>query len=161
MNRILFPLLIASFVIYAPAWTAAQETLDLESLISEEEEQPVEDATTELEPGVQFDIAWARALLERVMARLAGEFDAEGKSVLFLQLKGFLTTAKETVPYRILSEEMGVREGALKMAVHRLRRRYAMLLREEIARTVVRGEDVDEELRYLIQIIGTHPSDDG
>jgi biopolymer transport protein ExbB len=51
MNRILFPLLIASFVIYAPASAAAQETLDLESLLSEEEQPPVADATTDLEPG--------------------------------------------------------------------------------------------------------------
>ena len=126
---------------------AAEERLDLQ-------------AGRSLDPRLQFDRQWARTLLDRVMARLGGEFAAAGKSALFEQLESCLTAQREAIPYRILSERVSMSEGALKVAVHRLRRRYAMLLREEIARTVEREADVDEELRYLIKVMGT-PAESG
>jgi RNA polymerase sigma-70 factor (ECF subfamily) len=88
-------------------------------------------------------------LLEQVLARLQQEFVADGKGQLFTRLKIFLTGEKQASTYAQLAVELETTEAALKMAVSRMRQRYGERLREEIAKTVARPEDVDEELRAL------------
>src|SRR5262249_27353771 len=93
--------------------------------------EPADDLT----PGKLFERRWALALLQQVMTRLRAEFEAKGKGRLFDRLRGFLVGEKAG-GYRRAAEELGLSEGAVKVAVHRLRQRYRELLHEEIGRTV-------------------------
>ena len=107
--------------------------------------EPSHDAT----PERIFERQWALTLLEQALTKLRVEFDATGKVELFDCLKTFLGGEKSTVPYRKLGDELEMSEGAVKVAIHRMRRRYRVLLREEIQQTIGATEDVDEELRQL------------
>ena len=97
-----------------------------------------------------FDREWALALLARVIARLAAECMQDGKAELFARAKGFLTVGQDAIPYADAARELGLDEGALRVAVHRLRKRYRALLREEIAQTLVEPGQVEEELGSLL-----------
>jgi RNA polymerase sigma-70 factor (ECF subfamily) len=100
-------------------------------------------------PEASFDREWALALLERVVDRLRDESAAEGKSALFEQAKGFLMVGEATIAYAQAAENLGMDEGAVRVAVHRLRKRYRALLRDEIAQTLDDPAQVAEELRSL------------
>lgn len=97
-----------------------------------------------------FDREWALALLDRVIARLADECARDGKAELFAHAKGFLTVGQDAVPYADAARKLGVDEGALRVAVHRLRKRYRALLREEISQTLAEPGQVKEELHSLL-----------
>ncbi len=103
----------------------------------------------ELSPDKLYDRAWAVTLLERVITRLRAESAAEGKTRLFDGLKPFLMVSKGAIPYAQAAAELSLTEGALRVAVHRLRRRYRELLRDEIAQTLVKPAQVEEEMRAL------------
>ncbi len=107
----------------------------------------------EATPETAFEKQWAVTLLEQVLARLREEFAASGKAEQFERLKTLLWGEKGSPPYPMVAAELGLTEGALRVAVHRLRRRYRELLRAEVAHTVVTPEDVDDELRHLIAVI--------
>ncbi|MCP5516060.1 MAG: sigma-70 family RNA polymerase sigma factor [Verrucomicrobiales bacterium] len=100
-------------------------------------------------PDRLYDRAWVVTLLDRVLARLAEECAAEGKGGVFARLKGCLMLERGEIPYPDMARETGLSEGALRVAVHRLRRRYRGLLRREIARTLTRADQVDAELQSL------------
>ncbi len=99
-----------------------------------------------------FDRRWALTLLEQVLTRLRNEMAAGGKSELFDQLKPTLTG--QTPPLAHIAEKLHMTEGAVKVAAHRLRRRYRELIREEVAQTVDDEKDVDDELRDLMSALG-------
>jgi len=117
------------------------------------EERHVRGSAQDLSPERLFDRAWALTLLESALARLRREYAESGKGAHFDRLKGALT-GEDRVPYRELGVELGLSEGAVKVAVHRLRRRYRDLLLEEIAQTLTEGESMDEEFQYLLSAIG-------
>ncbi len=100
-----------------------------------------------------FEKSWALAVLERTMERLEQESAADGKQVLFDHLKGYLSTEGESRSYREAAARLDMTEPAVKMAVSRLRRRYRVLLREEVAQTVAAHDDVDEEIRDLLRAL--------
>ena len=112
-----------------------------------------------LEPAEQltadrlFERRWALTLLENVLARLREEQVAQGKNSAFELLKDSLTTGERGMPYSDLAERLGLSEGAVKVAVHRLRQRYRELLEAEIANTVATPEEVAEERRYLLSVL--------
>ena len=93
-------------------------------------------------------------LLERVIARLSEENAAEGKARLFEQLNPFLMAGRSAIPYAQAAASLGLAEGAVRVAVHRLRRRYRELLRAEIAQTLSDPALVDEEMRALFSAFG-------
>ena len=99
----------------------------------------------ELSADKLLDRQWALALLEQVLARLEVETDA----TQFAALKPFLTADKEAIPYADVAGQLGTSEGAVKVAVHRLRQRYRALLREEISHTVASAAEVEDEIRHL------------
>jgi RNA polymerase sigma factor (sigma-70 family) len=99
-----------------------------------------------------FERRWALSLLDRVVDRLRAEFVEHGRLDHFNQLKIFLLDQAET-PYAALAQEMGTSEGALKVAIHRLRKRYRDLFRQEIAETVADQADVESELRFLAEAL--------
>lgn len=107
--------------------------------------EPADPAT----PESSFDRAWALALLERVVVRLESECAATGRVALFARARTFLTVGSEAIPYGAAAAELGMEEGALRVAVHRLRKRYRELLREEISQTLADPAMVEEELRSL------------
>jgi RNA polymerase sigma factor (sigma-70 family) len=104
-------------------------------------------------PETIYERRWALTLLERTLARLRGEFDDAGKSAAFSRLEGYLTGEQETLPYAELGAALGLSEGAVKVTVHRLRRRFGALLREEIAETVSDPAQVDDEVRELFRAL--------
>ncbi len=96
-----------------------------------------------------FERRWALALLDQVLRRLREEYTRDGKEKQFEQLKPTLTEASRTVPYAEIATRLGTSEGAVKVAVHRLRQRYRELLRAEIADTVASPGEIDDEIRNL------------
>jgi RNA polymerase sigma factor (sigma-70 family) len=104
-------------------------------------------------PEQKFQKQWALAVLKQAMTRLAEECEALGKGALFQEVKGGLSGEQEIARYADISRRLGMSDGSLRVAVHRLRQRYGELVRNEIAQTVQRAEDVDDELRYLIQVL--------
>lgn len=100
-------------------------------------------------PDRLYDREWTLALLERVILRLEQENAAEGKAALFQRARAFLTLGEDAIPYAQAAAELALDEGALRVAVHRLRKRYRTLLRDEIAQTLADPQQVAEELRSL------------
>ena len=96
-----------------------------------------------------FDRRWAEALLGHVMARLERELTDDGKQTQFQQLRGFIIGQHEGATYADAGEALGTTSAAAKMAVHRMRRRYRRLLREEVAQTVADPGDIEDEIRDL------------
>jgi len=106
-----------------------------------------------LDPEALFERRWAFTVLERAMTRLRHEFAATGRTVEFEQLEAYLTGSEPKLPYQSVAARLETTEGAIKKMVHRLRRRYGLLLREEIAATVADPEEVDAELRHLLTTV--------
>jgi RNA polymerase sigma factor (sigma-70 family) len=106
-----------------------------------------------LTPEQCFDRRWALALLEEVLNALRQEHIAAGTEQLFEALKPCLIGDRQAQPYAVLGTQLGMTEGAVKVAVHRLRQRYRQLLREEIAQTVASPEEVNGEMRHLFAVL--------
>ena len=106
-----------------------------------------------LTPEQFFHQQYAMTLLNQVIARLREEFVADGKAEFFENTKAFLTGEKRAGSYPDLATKLGTTEAALKMAVSRMKRRYAELLREEIANTISDQEDIKEELNAIIEAL--------
>jgi RNA polymerase sigma-70 factor (ECF subfamily) len=117
------------------------------------EHEPADPAT----PEILYERRWALRLLEQALCRLREELAGAGKQHLFEALKGTLTGEDAVAPYADIAGRLGLSEQAVKVAVHRLRRRYGELLRAEIAQTVARPEDVEDELRDLFNAVRGRP----
>ena len=109
---------------------------------------PVENLT----PEKIFERTWAMTLLKQTMARLAEQYQQNEKGRLFDAIKDFLVGGSNAT-YLEIGERLGMREGAIKVAVHRLRERYGEQLRMEIARTLDDPSDVDDELKRLFEAL--------
>jgi RNA polymerase sigma factor (sigma-70 family) len=105
-------------------------------------------------PERAFEYHWAMTLLEDVVTRLRAEYERAGKAELFTALNPCLVGERAAQPYAELARELGLSEGAVKSAVHRLRQRYRQLLRGQIAHTVTSSDEVDDELSYMFTILG-------
>jgi RNA polymerase sigma factor (sigma-70 family) len=112
-------------------------------------QQPVEHLT----PEKAFEQRWALTLLDQVYARLEREYKDQGRGVLFDMLQFALTGSRSDLPYAELARKLRTTDGAVRVAVHRLRQRYRELLREAIADTVSRPEEIEEELQHLLQAV--------
>jgi RNA polymerase sigma factor (sigma-70 family) len=100
-----------------------------------------------------FERQWALTLLQRVMDRLREESLDKEKGEQFNRLKGYLMGEADQVPYAQVAATLDMTEGAVRVAVHRLRGRYGQLLREEIAATVSDPGEVDDEIRFLFEAL--------
>ena len=105
-------------------------------------------------PEQNYERRWALTLLDEVLRRLRSEYEQDGRGELFATLHPCLVGGRSSQPYAELAVKLGVSEGTVKSAVHRLRQHYRQLLREEIAQTVAEPRDVDEELRHLFAVLG-------
>ena len=107
----------------------------------------------DLTPEKLFDARWATLLLDRSLTRLRDEYASSGRRALFDHLKGFLTGDSEDVPYIDAARTLDMTEGAVKVAVHRLRRRFRDALVKEISDTVSDPADIDAEIRHLLSAV--------
>lgn len=112
-------------------------------------QEPVDSFT----PDQAFERRWALTLLDHVLAELQKEYAAEGKSEQFETLKPCLLSEGKNQPYAVLASKLQLSEGALKVAIHRLRKRYRQLLRREVAHTVTAPGEVDEEMHHLFKVL--------
>jgi RNA polymerase sigma-70 factor (ECF subfamily) len=130
-------------VTFAPLETAhAEERYDLEVAGSDTPER-------------SFDRRWAETMLEVVLARLRTEFDDAQSPGRFNELRPYLLGEPGADAYAAVAQRLQISEQGVKSAVHRLRRRFRDLFREEIAHTVATRAEIDEELRYLVELMTT------
>jgi RNA polymerase sigma factor (sigma-70 family) len=126
--------------------------LSLDADVAEERYQ-ADGAQHSLDPEKLFERRWAIALLDRVLNRLEAETTLAGKQDRFQELRVFLSGDPPNLSYAQVAARLNMTEGAIKVAVLRLRQRYRELFRAEIANTVAASENVDEELRHVIAIL--------
>jgi len=115
----------------------------------------LEPADRDASPDRAFDRLWATTLLDTVLRRLAAEYAREGKAKQFSTLRPALVGGSATQPYAELAAALGTSEGAVKVTVHRLRKRYRELLQTEIADTVSTPEAARDELQELFRALGS------
>jgi len=104
---------------------------------------------TNLSPEKLFEKSWALTVLTRTMERLEEELAAKNRQKLFEHLRAYVVAEQSAVPYHDLSDKLEMTEGAIRVAVHRLRQRCKEILRDEVAQTVATAEEVEEEIRSL------------
>lgn len=124
---------------------------------------PLDDAAAEsrfrLEPADHvtpetiFERKWACTVLEQVLGRLREEFVSSERAELFDELKVFLSADQASVAYAEIGLRTGLKESTVKVAVHRMRRRFGELLRAQIANTVADPTEVEDEVRHLIAVL--------
>ena len=125
--------------------------LSIDTLVAERRYalEPVHELTAER----IFDRTWALTLLGRVVERLRREYDDAGRSARFAELIAVLTRDPEAGSYAGVADRLGTTEGNVRVAIHRLRGRYGLLMREEIAATVGDVDQVDDEIRTLFSAL--------
>lgn len=106
-----------------------------------------------LSPDKLYDRAWATVLLEQVIVRLRDEHGSEGKRDLYEKLKPYLMVGKSEIPYARVATDLKISEGAVRVAVHRLRKRYRELLHEEITQTLATPAQASEEMQALFSAL--------
>ena len=104
-----------------------------------------------------YERRWALTVLDQVLVRLGDEYRAAGKLSLFEQLQKSLTIQSNHPSQADIAHEFGMKETAVKQAVHQLRQRYRQVLREEVAHTVMVPGDIEDELRHLIAVLRAYP----
>ncbi len=127
--------------------------LSLDELQAERRYQ-CEDSTGR-SPEQFYETMWAFALLDKVLGLLREETAAAGHSARFEELKAVLMGERPTLTYAEMARKLGTTEAALKVALQRLRQRYAELLRVQIAQTVPGPEEVNDELRHLYAVLSS------
>ena len=120
---------------------------------AEMEPRLVRDPSFGVDPERTYERHWATTLLEKVLTGLEAEMREAGMGELFAQLRAHVCREEEAVPYRELAERTGVEEGTLRTRVSRLRGRYRERLREAIRQTVATEEEVDDEIRHLMDVL--------
>jgi DNA-directed RNA polymerase specialized sigma24 family protein len=102
----------------------------------------------------QFDRQWALTVLDHAFDRLREEWKERGKRDQFDQLKVFLSREGDASDYAAVGKKLSVPPKSVPVTVHRLRRRYGLLIREEVAQTVSTAAEVEGEVRYLLELVG-------
>jgi RNA polymerase sigma-70 factor (ECF subfamily) len=106
-------------------------------------------------PELIYDRQWALTLLNQATARLEAEYEASGKGAELRLLKPQLTADRGAIPYADIAAGLRISEGAARVAVHRLRKRFREVFREVIADTVSAREEIDEEIRHVLEVLGS------
>lgn len=100
-----------------------------------------------------YERRWALTLLDQAMARLRADYAGNGRETEYDYLKRFLTCDRGDISYRDIAEGLGMTEGAARVAMHRLRKRFREVFRDEIADTVSATDEVDDEVRYVVAVL--------
>lgn len=134
----------------------APESLDASSDTQSSPALPVADPQAAV-PDTYFDREWALSLMDRSLAALQHEFEQEGKGVQYEALKPWLVGEAAALVQADAARRLAVSEGAVKVMIHRLRKRFRELIRAEIIHTVPDPAEVDTELRYLVEVLVSSP----
>lgn len=110
-----------------------------------------------MSPETRFDRNWAKIVLTKARAMIESEYAAAQKQALYLRLLPFLSASEDGSGYGSIAEEFDKTVDAIKMELSRLRRRYRELLKAVVGGTVLDPTMVDDELRYLLQILAEQP----
>lgn len=105
-------------------------------------------------PDLLFEKRWALTLIREARLRLREEYERAGKQDRFAFLEGHLPGQLDGKPYAVIADALSVSEGAVKVEVHRMKKSYRDLLRSEVAKTVARPEEIDDEIAYLMEVLG-------
>lgn len=111
--------------------------------------EPVDNET----PGKKFAKQWALTVLQNALVALEKETISAGKGALFGEVRGVLSDEPDDGTYGRIGARLGMSEGSIRVAVHRLRRRYGELLRSEVAQTVGTASEAEDELRHLMKVL--------
>lgn len=126
--------------------------VSLDAVTAERNYEPrVAEGTT---PEDLFERSWAQTVFDRVLDQLEQQASRRGREARMARLRPFLVGAETTGAYAEVAAEWGVGESAVRAAVHRLRKDFAGRLREEVARTVTDGTEVDDEVRHILTVLG-------
>lgn len=106
-------------------------------------------------PDREFDRKWAALCIDRALASLRAEYHEAGKDAVADALLPYLTDSGPLPSYRAIAQHLMISEGAVKVAVHRLRQRFGSILRLQIADTVLSPADADDEMRELIRVVAS------
>ena len=123
-------------------------SLDVQAAEAGYAAEPADEST----PEKLYEKRWAVTLMEHVMARLGEEHVVAGDGPLFEKLRDCIWGECDAAAYAAMAAQLRLSEGAVRVSVHRLRERCRELLRTEVAQTVTRPEDVDDELRHLVAV---------
>jgi hypothetical protein len=107
-------------------------------------------------PDQNYDFQWALSLLDQTLAHLRREYEGQGQVTEFERLKECLTAERGAIPYPEVAASLAMSEGAVRVAVHRMRRRFRVLLRTMVGATLVAdagAREVDDELKYIAQLL--------
>ena len=121
---------------------------DLASAESRFRQEPADESS----PDRLFERRWALTILEQALDRLRAECASDARSESFEQLQGFVTGEKGPVSYAEAAANLGLSLSAVKSAIFRLRHRYHELVRDEVGRTVTEPSEIEEELRYMLEV---------
>jgi RNA polymerase sigma factor (sigma-70 family) len=119
--------------------------------LEDAEARYAQEPADEMTPESLYEQGWALTVIENTLKELGREADRVGRRRQFECLRPLLTG--DDTPYKKIGEQLAISETAVKVAVHRLRRRFGDVLREQIADTVESPDAVDDELRYLLRVI--------
>jgi RNA polymerase sigma-70 factor (ECF subfamily) len=135
---------------HAARRAGGRKLISLESAAARYSLEPLDD----LSPEVVFEQRWATTVLASALEDLRQEYAACGKSDCFEELMGFLPGCQNTLSRAELADRRRVSVEAIDVAIHRLRQRYGALLRQRVAQTISGDGDLDDELRYLMSVVG-------
>jgi RNA polymerase sigma factor (sigma-70 family) len=121
------------------------------------EQRYAEEPADNVSPDRLFDQRWALAVMEQAMTQLRVELEAAGKGDHFARLRPFLSREGDRQEYAAIGQVWGVSAGAVTVAIHRLRRRYGDVLRGIVAQTVPGPDEVEDEIRFLVEQISASP----
>lgn len=107
----------------------------------------------QMTPEDLFEHRWAMTVLAGALERARRQWHDAGNARQYELLRPYLTSGENQAPYRETAAALGVSEGAVKVAVHRLRKRFGQCLRAEVAQTIADPRDVDAELRHLLAVL--------
>ncbi len=119
------------------------------------EERYGQEPKDELTPEKVYERRWAETIIDSVTRQLHDEFVAGGQAERFEALKEFLLAGDEPGTYADVATRLGLTEGAVRTAIYRMRQRYGALFRAEIAQTVTSCSDMEEEIRHLLEVLGS------
>lgn len=106
-----------------------------------------------LDPAAAYDHVWASCVLQTTLQRLEEEQNSGGKSGVFRKLRPFLTQRPESGDYEKIGRDLGLPRNQVALQIHRLSRRFAELVRQEVAETLAQRAEVEQELRYLLKAL--------
>ncbi len=123
--------------------------------VNEAESRIAATASAAASPDLAFDQQWALALIDETLSQIEDEYTKRGKEDLFEAFRPYISVQSDRSAHRDIAEQLGMKPGAVRIAVYRLRQRFAAIMREKIEETVLSSEDADEELNYLMRVFST------